>query len=86
MSGGGMRRALGEASSVRHHLFYGVKLDHWVFRRPSEGEASVFLVVDRVVAKAAGQDIPAGIFHVDLPSPPADHSSASHLYARSSTA
>jgi hypothetical protein len=69
MSSNGVRQVLGDANSVRRHLFYGIKLDQWVFRRPSEGEASVFLVAD-VVAKAAGHDIPAGIFHVDLPSPP----------------
>lgn len=69
MSSSGVRRALGEASVVRHHSFFGIKLDQLIFRRPSEGEVSVFLVADRVVAKAAGQDIPKGIFHVCLPSP-----------------
>ena len=76
MSGSGVRRGLGEASDVRHHTFFGIKVDQLVFRHSGEGEVSVFLVADRVVAKAAGQDIPAGIFHVALPAPqPADKGS-----------
>jgi hypothetical protein len=76
MSGSGVRRALGEPNAVRHYTFFDFKLDQLVFRHPGEGEVSVFLVADRVVAKAAGQDIPAGIFHIALPAPqPADKAS-----------
>jgi hypothetical protein len=70
MHSSGVRRALGEPSEIRHHAFFGIKFDQLVYRRSGEGEASVFFVADRVVAKTAGQAIPTGIFRIDLPSPP----------------
>ena len=65
-----VRRALGEPVIVLHHSFFGIEVDQWIYSRTAEGDASVFLRDDRVIAKAVGRDVPVGLFQVALPSPP----------------
>src|SRR5262249_36315875 len=65
---GPVLRILGSAIDVRHHMFFGIKLDQLVFQRSGQPEVSVFFVADHVVAKALGRGIPPDVFHVDLPS------------------
>jgi hypothetical protein len=60
---------LGEPSAVLHHKFYGIEVDQWIFSREGDIDASVFFRADRVIAKAAGRDVPTDLFRVDLPSP-----------------
>jgi hypothetical protein len=70
MASAAVRLVLGEPSDIRHHGFFGIKLDQWVYDRPGEEEVSLFFVEDRVVAKAIGQRIPQDIFEVRLPAQP----------------
>jgi hypothetical protein len=65
-----VRRALGDPAEIRQHLFFGIKLGQWVFRRRGQPDVSVFFVDDRVVARALGTSIPSDIFRVALPLPP----------------
>jgi hypothetical protein len=64
-----VRRALGEPAAVFHHTFFGIGVDQWIYASAGE-DVSVFLRADRVIAKAAGRDVPADLFQVSLPSPP----------------
>ena len=65
-----VRRALGQPSAVLHHKFFDIEVDQWVYARAGAGEASVFFRADRVIARAAGRNVPADLFRVELPSPP----------------
>jgi hypothetical protein len=65
-----VRRVLGEPAAILHHELFGIEVDQWIFLRPGEAEASVFFRADRVIARAAGREVPPDIFRVDLPSPP----------------
>jgi hypothetical protein len=65
-----VRCVLGEPSTVLHHKFFDIEVDQWIFSRAGDIEVSVFFRADRVVAKAAGRDVPTDLFRVDLPSPP----------------
>jgi hypothetical protein len=67
MASAAVRQALGAPSEICHHGFFGIKLDQWVYARPGEEEASLFLVDDRVVAKAGGRRVPQDIFEIRLP-------------------
>jgi hypothetical protein len=59
---------------VVHHSFFGINVDQWVFSRAGEADLSVFFRDGRVVARAVGGDVPANLFRVALPSPPAAES------------
>lgn len=65
-----VRRALGEPSAVLHHKFFDIEVDQWVYAHAGEGEASVFFRADRVIARAAGRNVPTDLFRVELPWPP----------------
>jgi uncharacterized membrane protein YagU involved in acid resistance len=65
-----VQRALGEPAAVRRLTFLGIEVAQWIYSRAGDGEVSVFFRADRVIAKAAGRDVPADLFGVDLPLPP----------------
>lgn len=69
MSDSAVRRLLGEPTLVRHHSFFGIAIDHWVFSRAGHVDVSLFIRDSRVIARATGRDVPPRIFRVDLPSP-----------------
>ena len=69
-----VRRVLGEPTDVLHHGFFGINIDQWVFSRAGEADVSVFFRDGRVVARTVGRDVPANLFRVALPSPPAAES------------
>jgi hypothetical protein len=66
-----VRRSLGEPAAVFHRTFFGIDVDQWIYASAGD-DASVFFRDDRVIAKAVGRDIPADLFQVALPSPPAE--------------
>ena len=70
MSDGAVRRLLGEPTLVRHHGFFGIETDQWVFSRPGQIDISLFFRAGRVIARAAGRAVPQSLFRVDLPSSP----------------
>jgi hypothetical protein len=57
-----------------HHDFFGINIDQWVFSRAGEADVSVFFRHGRVVARTVGREVPANLFRVALPSPPAAES------------
>jgi hypothetical protein len=63
-------KLLGKPYDVRHYAFFNIKVDQQIFRRAGESDVSLFFVADRLIAKRVGQDIPADIFQVSLPSLP----------------
>jgi hypothetical protein len=65
-----VRRALGEPAAVRRFTFFGIEVDQWIYSHAGEADVSVFFRANRVIAKAAGRDVPADLFRVSLPSPP----------------
>jgi hypothetical protein len=69
-----VRRVLGEPTDVLHHGFFGINIDQWVFSRAGEADVSVFFRDGRLVARTVGRDVPANLFRVALPSPPAAES------------
>jgi len=69
-----VRRVLGEPTDVLHHGFFGINIDQWVFSRAGEADVSVFFRDGRLVARTVGREVPANLFRVALPSPPAAES------------
>jgi putative flavoprotein involved in K+ transport len=69
-----VRRILGEPTDELHHGFFGINVDQWVFSRTGEADVSVFFRDGRVVARTVGRKVPANLFRVALPSPPATES------------
>jgi len=67
-AGSAVRRTLGEPAVVLRHQFFGIEVDQWIYSH--DGDVSVFIRADRVIAKAAGRGVPSDLFRVDLPSPP----------------
>jgi hypothetical protein len=72
-----VRRLLGEPTDVLHHGFFGTNVDQWVFSRAGEADVSVFFRDGRLVARTVGREVPANLFRVALPSPPAAESEGS---------
>ena len=66
-----VRRLLGEPTDLLHHGFFGINVDQWVFSRAGEADVSVFFRDGRVVARTVRREVPANLFRVALPSPPA---------------
>jgi len=66
-----VRRLLGEPTDELHHGFFGINVDQWVFWRAGEADVSVFFRDGRVMARTVGKEVPANLFRVALPSPPA---------------
>jgi putative flavoprotein involved in K+ transport len=77
-----VRHVVGNPDSVRHHSFFGIDVDQWLFSRAGSADVSIFLRADRVIAKATGEDVPADLFRVDLPSLPEPKSRRPKLTAR----
>jgi hypothetical protein len=69
-----VRRLLGEPTDVLRHGFFGINVDQWVFSRAGEADVSVFFRDARVIARTVGREVPANLFRVVLPSPPAAES------------
>jgi hypothetical protein len=65
-----VRIVLGEPAEVRHHTPFGINVDQWVFARTGQPDLSLFFRSGRVVARAAGREIPSDLFRLELPSPP----------------
>jgi hypothetical protein len=68
MGSAAVRGLLGKPSEICHHIFFGIKLDQWVYDGSGEPEVSLFFADDRVIAKTVGRGIPQDIFQVHLPS------------------
>jgi hypothetical protein len=45
-------------------------VDQWVFARAGQADLSVFFRAGRVIARAAGREVPNDLFRVELPSQP----------------
>ena len=65
-----VRIVLGEPAEVRHHTPFGINVDQWVFARTGQPDLSLFFRSGRVIARAAGREVPSDLFRLELPSPP----------------
>ena len=70
MAESAVRRVLGEARDIRHHVFSGIDVDQWLYSRGDQSDVSVFFRAGHVIARAIGQSVPPDLFRVDLPAPP----------------
>ena len=70
MADSAVRRLLGDPTLLRHHNFFGIETDQWVFSRAGQIDVSLFFRAGRVIARATGRDVPQSLFRIDLPSTP----------------
>src|SRR5262249_50963042 len=62
-------RMLGTPVTDRLHDGFGMTIEHMVFERPGQPDASIFLIGQRVVTKRVGRSLPPALFVLALPRP-----------------
>src|SRR5262249_41419616 len=62
-------RMLGTPVEDRLHDGFGMTIEHMIFERPGQPDASIFLIGHRVVTKRVGRSLPPNLFVLALPLP-----------------
>src|SRR5215470_9475549 len=62
-------RMLGTPVEDRLHDSFGMTIEHMIFERPGQPDASIFLIGQRVVTKRVGRGLPPDLFVLALPLP-----------------